>query len=155
MQNEYEESFYYDKSGSTGDAVAGEVIGAGIGLGVGGISMILAAVTFLFCRFDLLSSGLLAAVFYVITCRQGWGNSVYFCGIAGIILISMILQHSFKAARIVYGIFTCVVVSLFGTVFLGYDSKWKMYLIMLACFSGPALWGVVSWNSIMDHQDRN
>lgn len=46
MQNEYEESFYYDKSGSTGDAVAGEVIGAGIGLGVGGISMILAAVIF-------------------------------------------------------------------------------------------------------------
>lgn len=62
MQNEYEESFYYDKSGSTGDAVAGEVIGAGIGLGVGGISMILAAVTFLFCRFDLLSSGLLGTV---------------------------------------------------------------------------------------------
>lgn len=51
MQNEYEESFYYDKSGSTGDAVAGEVIGAGIGLGVGGISMILAAVTF--CSADL------------------------------------------------------------------------------------------------------
>ena len=150
MQNEYEESFYYDKSGSTGDAVAGEVMGAGIGLGVWGISMILAAVSFLLCRFDLLSSGLLAAVFYVITCRQGWGNSVYFCGIAGIIL-----QHSFKAARIVYGIFTCVVVSLFGTVFLGYDSKWKMYLIMLACFSGTALWGVVSWNSIIDHQDRN
>ena len=41
MYNDYEESFYYDKSSSISSDVSGEAIGLGLGLGVGLISTII------------------------------------------------------------------------------------------------------------------
>ena len=48
-----------------------------------------------------------------------------------------------------YGIFACVVTSLRGPAFIGYDSNAKMYLIIAVCFGVTALWGIISWHCII------
>ena len=93
MYDEYEDSFYYDEPSSVNSDVSGEVVGLGLGLGTGLIATILSGVLFLIARFDLLSSSLLALLFYILTYRQGWDKPVYIVGAIAIIAISMALLH--------------------------------------------------------------
>lgn len=145
MYNEYEESFYYEKPSSAGTDAAGEALGLGIGMGIGAVSIILTAILFLITRFDILSSSLMALLFYILTYKNEWNNWVYIIGVILIIAASMLLQHIFKLFRFLYGLFTCVVVSVIGTVFIGYDCEKRMYTIMAVCFGVTALLGFISW----------
>ena len=149
MYDEYEDSFYYDEPSSVNSDVSGEVVGLGLGLGTGLIATILSGVLFLIARFDLLSSSLLALLFYILTYRQGWDKPVYIVGAIAIIAISMALQHFVKIFRVIYVLFASVVLSIMGPVFIGYDSPGKMYLIMAVCFGVSAIWGFISWRCII------
>ena len=149
MYDEYEDSFYYDEPSSVNSDVSGEVVGLGLGLGTGLIATILSGVLFLIARFDLLSSSLLALLFYILTYRQGWDKPVYIVGVIAIIAVSMALQHFVKVFRVIYGLFTCVITSLLGPAFIGYDSDAKLYSIMAVCFGVSAIWGFISWRCII------
>lgn len=61
----------------------------------------------------------------------------------------MMLQHIFKVFRILYGIFTCVAVSLFVSVFIGYSTDSNMYKTMAICFVVTAVWTTISWKCII------
>lgn len=135
----------YDKSSSINTDVSASAIGLGLGLGIGLISTVLSGILFLITRFDILSSSLLALLLYLLTFDKGWNKYVYIIGVIAIFAVSMFLQHLLKVFRIIYGIFTCVVASLFGPAFIGYDSNAKMYLIMAVCFGVTALLGIISW----------
>lgn len=149
MYDEYEESFYYDEPSSVNSDVSGEIVGLGLGLGTGLIATILSGILFLIARFDLLSSSLLALLFYLLTYKQGWDKPVYIIGVIAIIAVSMALQHFVKVFRVIYGLFTCVITSLLGPAFIGYDSDAKLYLIMAVCFGVSAIWGFISWRCII------
>ena len=149
MYDEYEESFYYDEPSSVNSDVSGEVVGLGLGLGTGLIATILSGILFLIARFDLLSSSLLALLFYLLTYKQGWDKLVYIIGVIAIIAVSMALQHFVKVFRVIYGLFTCIITSLLGPAFIGYDSDAKLYLIMAVCFGVSAIWGFISWRCII------
>ncbi len=120
----------------------------GLGLGVGLTSTVLSGLVFITVRFDILSSLMLALLLYLLTCKNGWNKPVYIIGVIAIIAISMLLHHFFKVFRIIYGIFLCIVASLLGPVFIGYDSNEKMYMIMAICFGVTAVWGFISWRFI-------
>lgn len=147
MIDEYEESFYYDKSRSVTDEVSGEAAVAGIGLGIGIIGISLSILAFIISRIDLLSSLLLGLLFYMLTYTYEWPKSVYIIAVAVIVVGSMLLQHFLKVFRIIYGLFTCVITSILGPILIGYDSDAKMYLIMAICFGVTALWGFLSWKN--------
>ena len=149
MYDEYEDSFYYDEPSSVNSDVSGEVVGLGLGLGTGLIATILSGILFLIARFDLLSSSLLALLFYLLTYKQGWDKLVYIIGVIAIIAVSMALQHFVKVFRVIYGLFTCIITSLLGPAFIGYDSDAKLYLIMAVCFGVSAIWGFISWRCII------
>ena len=149
MYNDYEESFYYDKSSSISSDVSGEAIGLGLGLGVGLISTIISGLLFLIARIDILSSSLLGLLFYLLTYRFEWNEPVYIIGVIAIVSVSMMLQHIFKVFRILYGIFTCVAVSLFVSVFIGYSTASNMYKTMAICFVVTAVWTTISWKCII------
>ena len=124
-------------------------MGLGLGLGTGLIATILSGILFLIARFDLLSSSLLALLFYLLTYKQGWDKLVYIIGVIAIIAVSMALQHFVKVFRVIYGLFTCIITSLLGPAFIGYDSDAKLYLIMAVCFGVSAIWGFISWRCII------
>ena len=149
MYDEYEDSFYYDEPSSVNSDVSGEIVGLGLGLGTGLIATILSGILFLIARFDLLSSSLLALLFYLLTYKQGWDKLVYIIGVIAIIAVSMALQHFVKVFRVIYGLFTCIITSLLGPAFIGYDSDAKLYLIMAVCFGVSAIWGFISWRCII------
>ena len=149
MYDKYEESFYYDEPSSVNSDVSGEIVGLGLGLGTGLIATILSGILFLIARFDLLSSSLLALLFYLLTYKQGWDKLVYIIGVIAIIAVSMALQHFVKIFRVIYVLFASIVVSIMGPVFIGYDSPEKMYLIMTVCFVVSAIWGFISWRCII------
>ena len=149
MYDTYEESFYYDEPSSVNSDVSGEIVGLGLGLGTGLIATILSGILFLIARFDLLSSSLLALLFYLLTYKQGWDKLVYIIGVIAIIAVSMALQHFVKVFRVIYGLFTCIITSLLGPAFIGYDSDAKLYLIMAVCFGVSAIWGFISWRCII------
>jgi cobalamin biosynthesis protein CobD/CbiB len=149
MYNDYEESFYYDKPSSISSGISGEAVGPGLGLGVGLISTIISGLLFLIARIDILSSSLLGLLFYLLTYRFEWNKPVYFIGVILTILVSMMLQHIFKVFRILYGIFTCVAVSLFASALIGRSTDANMYKTMVICFVVTAVWTAISWKCII------
>ena len=150
MYSDYEESFYYDKPSSVSTGVAGEAVGLGLGLGVGLISTMLSGLLFLIGRIDILSSSLLGLLFFLLTYSYEWSMSVYIIGILAIFAISMILQHFIKVFRIIYGLFTCVAISLLVSAFIGCSSEANMYKGMAICFSVTAVWTIISWKCIIN-----
>jgi hypothetical protein len=131
MLDEYEESFYYDKPSSTGTNVSGEAVGMGLGLGAGIVTGLLSGIMLLLTRLDILSSGILGLLFYMLTYKNGWPAVVYIFAVVAIIAASVILQHRFIVVRIIYGVFMCVVASLLGPAIIGYDSEVRMYTIIV------------------------
>ena len=111
----------------------------------GGIGIVLSAIMFLISRFDILSSALMALAGYILTYKQGWNNAVYIIGAIIIFGISLILQHTFFAARIIYTLFVCVIVALLGGCWKTYDTESQRNMVMLICFGVTALLGIISW----------
>lgn len=75
---------------------------------------------------------------------------VYIIGAIAIIVVSMALQHFVKVFRVIYVLFTGVIASIMGPVFIGYESPAKMYLTMAVCFGVSAIWGFISWRCIIE-----
>lgn len=150
MMDEYEESFYYDKPSSTGTDAAGQAVGAGLGLGAGLIGTILGGLLFLISRIDLFSSGILALLFYMLTYKNGWTAQIYIIAAIAIVVVSMLLQHKFKVARIMYGIFTCIIASIIGPICIGYDSEVRLYVTIAICFGITVIWEFLSWKFILN-----
>lgn len=150
MYSDYEESFYYDKPSSVSSGVVGEAVGLGLGLGVGLISTIMSGLLFLIARIDILSSSLLGLLFFLLTYKYEWNMPVYITGIIAIFAVSMMLQHFIKIFRIIYGLFTCVAISLLVSTFIGCSSEANMYKGMAICFSVTAVWTIISWKCIIN-----
>lgn len=148
MYDNYDE--YYNEPRSVNCEVSGETVGLGLGLGIGLVTTILTGLLYLIGRIDLLSSSLLALLCYILTYKQGWDKPVYIVGAIAIIVISMALQHFVKVFRVIYVLFTGVIASIMGPVFIGYESPAKMYLTMAVCFGVSAIWGFISWRCIIE-----
>ena len=141
----YDDYYYYEeqrKAQAKSDAALAATFATGI---CGGIGIVLSANMFLISRFDILSSALMALAGYILTYKQGWNNAVYIIGAIIIFGISLILQHTFFAARIIYTLFVCVIVALLGGCWKTYDTESQRNMVMLICFGVTALLGIISW----------
>ena len=141
----YDDYYYYEeqrKAQAKSDAALAATFATGI---CGGIGIVLSAIMFLISRFDILSSALMALAVYILTYKQGWNNAVYIIGAIIIFGISLILQHTFFAARIIYTLFVCVIVALLGGCWKTYDTESQRNMVMLICFGVTALLGIISW----------
>ena len=141
----YDDYYYYEeqrKAQAKSDAALAATFATVI---CGGIGIVLSAIMFLISRFDILSSALMALVGYILTYKQGWNNAVYIIGAIIIFGISLILQHTFFAARIIYTLFVCVIVALLGGCWKTYDTESQRNMVMLICFGVTALLGIISW----------
>lgn len=141
----YDDYYYYEeqrKAQAKSDAALAATFATGI---CGGIGIVLSAIMFLISRFDRLSSALMALAGYILTYKQGWNNAVYIIGAIIIFGISLILQHTFFAARIIYTLFVCVIVALLGGCWKTYDTESQRNMVMLICFGVTALLGIISW----------
>ncbi len=142
MYDDYEESFFYDKQP---EPINKELATQGGMLAGGIVGFILSAVLFVAMRYDVLSSGLLALLAYLLTYKNGWPVAVYIVGAIVIFAVSMILQHVSKIVRLIYGIFVSTVVAILGPMLIGYQSNAELYKIMVICFSASEIWGFISW----------
>lgn len=141
----YDDYYYYEeqrKAQAKSDAALAATFATGI---CGGIGIVLSAIMFLISRFDILSSALMALAGYILIYKQGWNNAVYIIGAIIIFGISLILQHTFFAARIIYTLFVCVIVALLGGCWKTYDTESQRNMVMLICFGVTALLGIISW----------
>ena len=92
-------------------------------------------VLFLARRFDVTNSLLAAILCQMLTCNipmassWRWGLSI------AVIALSMLLQHRFKAGRIAYAIFSCVVITFLASVWKTYDTQLTKYVVMAICFA--------------------
>ena len=128
----YDDYYYYEeqrKAQAKSDAALAATFATGI---CGGIGIVLSAIMFLISRFDILSSALMALAGYILTYKQGWNNAVYIIGAIIIFGISLILQHTFFAARII-------------GCWKTYDTESQRNMVMLICFGVTALLGIISW----------
>lgn len=98
---------------------AGCIVGL-LGAVIGGIVSML---FFLLRRFDVLSSGVAAMLFYVYTYQQKLSNKVYIIAVLMIWTFSMVLQYIHRIFRILYGLLTCGAVAFLGVAIIGYDSE--------------------------------
>lgn len=131
----YDDYYYYEeqrKAQAKSDAALAGTFATAI---CGGIGIVFSAILFLISRFDILSSALMALVGYILTYKQEWNNAVYIIGAIIIFSMSMILQHTFVVARIVYTVFVCVIVALLGGCWKTYDTESQRNMVMLICFA--------------------
>lgn len=141
----YDDYYYYEEQRKA-QAKSYAALAATFATGIcGGIGIVLSAIMFLISRFDILSSALMALAGYILTYKQGWNNAVYIIGAIIIFGISLILQHTFFAARIIYTLFVCVIVALLGGCWKTYDTESQRNMVMLICFGVTALLGIISW----------
>ena len=94
------DDYYYEEqrqAQAKSDAALAGTFAAGI---CGGIGIVFSVIMFLISRFDILSSALMALAGYILTYKQGGNNAVYIIGAIIIFGLSLILQHTFFAARI-------------------------------------------------------
>ena len=141
----YDDYYYYEeqrKAQAKSDAALAGTFATVI---FGGIGIVFSVVMFLISRFDILSSALMALVGYALTYKQGWSNAAYIIGAIIIFGISMILQHTFLVARIIYTVFVCVIVALLGGCWKTYDTESQRNIVMLICFGVTAVLGIISW----------
>jgi len=141
----YDDYYYYEeqrKAQAKSDAALAGTFATGI---CGGIGIVFSVIMFLINRFDILSSALMALAGYILTYKQEWNNAVYIIGAIIIFGISMILQHTFLVARIIYTVFVCVIVALLGGCWKTYDTESQRNMVMLICFGVTALLGIISW----------
>lgn len=141
----YDDYYYYEeqrKAQAKSDAALAGTFATGI---CGGIGIVFSAIMFLISRFDILSSALMVLAGYILTYKQEWNNAVYIIGAIIIFGISMILQHTFFVARIIYTVFVCVIVALLGGCWKTYDTESQRNMVMLICFGVTALLGIISW----------
>lgn len=141
----YDDYYYYEeqrKAQAKSDAALAGTFATVI---CGGIGIVFSVIMFLISRFDILSSGLMALAGYILTYKQEWNTAVYIIGAIIIFGISMILQHTFLVARIIYTVFVCVIVALLGGCWKTYDTESQRNMVMLICFGVTALLGIISW----------
>lgn len=141
----YDDYYYYEeqrKAQAKSDAALAGTFATVI---CGGIGIVFSVIMFLISRFDILSSGLMALAGYILTYKQEWNTAVYIIGAIIIFGISMILQHTFLVARIIYTVFVCVMVALLGGCWKTYDTESQRNMVMLICFGVTALLGIISW----------
>lgn len=141
----YDDYYYYEEQRKAQAKSDAALAGTFVTVIFGGIGIVFSAILFLISRFDILSSALMALAGYILTYKQEWNNAVYIIGAIIIFYISMILQHTFVIARIVYTIFVCVIVALLGGCWKTYDSESQRNMVMLICFGVTALLGIISW----------
>lgn len=122
---------------------AGCIVGL-VGAVIGGM---VSVIFFLLRRFDILSSGVAAMLFYVCTYQQKLSHKVYIIAVLMIWIFSMVLQYIHRIFRILYGLLTCGVVAFLGVAIIGYDSERDLYLVMGICFLITAFLGAIFWNS--------
>ena len=145
----HDDDYYYEERQKSRGKSERMLIGSIASILGGIIGGVIAVLFFLVSRFDILSSGIAALVFYICTYHQKWNGRIYIVAIIGIFSVSMLLQYRYKLCRILYLLLTCGCFAVLGTVIIGYDTEVGMYLVMGGCFLATVFLGVVSWSMIM------
>lgn len=149
----YDDELYYYEEERKRNAKSETALAGTFGTAIGGIlGIVISCILFLINCFDVLSSGLASLLCYIFTYKQGWDKKIYIAMSIVVFLISIILQHSFVIARIIYTIFVCVVVALLGACWKTYDTVAQRYTIMAICFAITAFLGFVSWCGISNNE---
>ena len=94
------------------------MIGAMFNLALYIFAMLLQLALFLIQRFYIVNSALVGLLSFMLTYKHGWEKSTYWLIFLVIFIGSIAIQYASKIARIVYGIFTCLVAA-----FIGYECK--------------------------------
>ena len=145
----HDDDYYYEERQKSRGKSERMLIGSIASILGGIIGGVIAVLFFLVSRFDILSSGIAALVFYICTYHQKWNGRIYIVAIIGIFSVSMLLQYRYKLFRILYLLLTCGCFAVLGTVIIGYDTEVGMYLVMGGCVLATVFLGVVSWSMIM------
>lgn len=90
------------------------MIGAMLNLALYICVMLLQLVIFLMQRFYIVNSALVGLLSFMLTYDKGWEKSTYWLLFLVVFIASMAIQYASRIARIVYGIFTCLVAAVIG-----------------------------------------
>ena len=116
------------------------------------VSLIISAIMFLISRFDILNSLLTGLLVFMLTCKNEWSNGTNWLIFLIVVAIAMLLQHRFKIMRIVFGVFSSLIVAFLGYEWMAYDSIRTQYLVTAICFTVAGLLNISSWGIIMDRK---
>ena len=94
------------------------MIGILFSIGVYLLLVVVKIVSFLITRFYVVNSAIVGLFSFMLTHDKGWEKSTYRLMFLAVFIGSLVIQYSSKIARMVYGIFTCLIAA-----FIGYECK--------------------------------
>lgn len=113
-------------------------------------SGLVAAATFLITHFDFTNSILFSGMIQLLTIKQEITTPVRWIMFLGIFLVCLILQHTFKAGRIIFTVFSVLVFGILGYGWKTYDTKLAQYLAMAVWMLVAGMLNYVRWVTMKD-----
>ena len=94
------------------------MIGIMFSIGMYCLLLLVKMVSFLFTRFYVVNSAIVGLFSFMLTYKRGWEKQTYWLLFLIVFIGSITIQYASKIARIIYGIFTCLIAA-----FIGYECK--------------------------------
>ncbi len=114
---------------------------------------IISAVFFLLSHFDVTNAILVSGLIQLLNLKNDWSMGMRWGIFLGLILLFIVIQHTFRIGRIAFSVFSIFVFGFFGYSWKNYDSVTTQLMVMAVCMAIGAILNWLSWNWIkMDLQ---
>ena len=117
-------------------------------LAVMAIAAIISAFFFLLTHFDVTNAILVSGLIQLLNLKSDWSTGMRLGIFLGLILLFVVIQHTFRIGRIAFSIFSIFVFGFFGYAWKNYDTRTIQLTVMAVCMAVGALLNWLSWNWI-------
>lgn len=124
------------------------MVGFIIGIAVLILSLVFRGCIILMFRFDILNSILLSGLVQMLTKDMNWSKTTRWIMFVGILILSLVLQHTHKSMKVLLGIMSTVLLMALGYGWTTYDSKLNQILAVIVC-CGIGL--ILNFNILNNH----
>lgn len=94
------------------------MIGIMFNIGMYCLLILVKLASFLATRFYIVNSAIVGLFSFMLTYKRGWESQTYWLLFMSVFIGSIAIQYASKIARLIYGIFTCLIAA-----FIGYECK--------------------------------
>ncbi len=122
------------------------MVGFIIGIAVLILSLVFRGCIILMFRFDILNSILLSGLVQLLTKDMSWSKTTRWIMFVGILILSLVLQHTHKSMKVLLGIMSTVLLMALGYGWTTYDSKWNQIIVVIVCLGTGVLHNFICCN---------
>ena len=125
------------------------IVGLFIEIGALILTGIVNAILFLLRRIDITNSLLASSLVQALTFKMDISAGIRWAMFIGLVIVSLVAQHMFKAAKIGYGIFSILAVGAIAYGWTNYDSASAQYTAIGIAMVIAGILNVIGWGGIV------